>query len=199
MIWAVVGLALAAIPEGLRPAPAPADAPEAFAKAFPKRPGLACATLLPEHALLCFRVWEEGKRRWVTEADLTTWGTTIEGLRVHVAAKAVEVLKTEPTPQAIVDMPAGYHELRDGDGWAVAPLLQAEALAQKLHGEGTRVALPRSTVFLAWKPGDAELDRVMAVAVREMYDQADDAVTPMVHVLEGGRFVPFAQAKPTGG
>ena len=59
------------------------------------------------------------------------------------------------------------------------------------------MAIPRSGVALAWPSGSSELDKVMAVAVREMYDAAEDSVTPMVHVWREGQFVPFGVANPT--
>ncbi|MEZ4323174.1 MAG: hypothetical protein R3F61_37265 [Myxococcota bacterium] len=193
MILALVCAALAAIPEGVRPAAAPADAPAQYEKAFPRKPGLACAPLLPEHALLCFRVWEGQKRRWVTVADLTAWQTDLDALVSHVTKGAQKVLENEPTAQKVVDMDAVYHDLRDGDGWAVAPLVAGSR--EKL----VRVAIPSTGVFLTWEAGSPELDRVMAVGVREIYEASEDAVTPMVHVWRDGRFVPFVQAKPTGG
>ncbi len=188
--------ASAAIPEGVRPAAAPDDVVESYAAAFPKRPGLACAPLLADHAKLCFRVWEGKERRWVTEADLTAWEADLDGLVKHVRGKSTDVMGNELEKKRIADMEAGYVQLRDGDGWAVAPFLHGDQVEAEL-GASARVAIPRSGVVLAWKTGSSDLDKVMAVAVREMYEAADDAVTPMVHVWRDGRFIPFGVANPT--
>jgi len=47
-----------------------------------------------------------------------------------------------------------------------------------------------------WGAGTPELDHVMAVGVREMYDQLDEAVSPMVHTWDGARWHAFGEAKP---
>jgi hypothetical protein len=196
LLTAIASTGWAAIPDGVRPMAAPTDVVESYAKAFPASAPLACAPLLPEHAHLCFRVWEGKTRRWVTEADLASWQTDREALVQHVAKRSGAVLASELEQQAIPDMDAGYLQLRDGDGWAVAPFFDGPAIEQRL-GAMPRVAIPRAGVVLAWPTGSAELDKVMAVAVREMYEAADDAVTPMVHVWRDGRYVPFGVANPT--
>jgi len=199
VIFALLSLALAAIPEGLRPAAAPFDAPARYQAEFPGKSPLACAPLLPKQALLCFRVWEGGRRRWVTERDLARWRTDLDGLVAGVKSGAEEVLKTEPGRVSVVDFDGHYFELRDGDGWAAAPLLRPDLLASKLGQGSFRVAIPRAGVFLAWPTGSADLDKIMAVAVRELYESGQDAVTPMVFRAEGEGFVAFGQAKATGG
>lgn len=197
MILALV-TALGAIPEGVRPAAAPVDAPTQYATEHPDGPGLACAPLLEAHAALCFRVWTKEKRRWVTQEDIVRWGTTVDGLVAHVTTASKGVLANEPHVERVVDMDAEYGVLRDGDGFAVAPFLHGPQLAVRF-GPDVRAVIPRTGVMLAWKAGSPELDQVMAVAAREMYDTASDSVTPMVHMWRDGRFIPFGQANPKGG
>ena len=60
------------------------------------------------------------------------------------------------------------------------------------------VAMPTSGVFLAWPPGSEELDQVMAVAVRELYDPADDAISDLVYRWDGDQWRSWARARKTG-
>lgn len=199
MITILLQLCWAAPPAGLRPIAAPADAEALYSAAQPDAAPLVCDLLLP-HLKLCFKVWEGKRRRWVTEADAIAWKTTPTGLREALAPKVAEILALNPQPMLIAGMVEQYWILSDSDGWAVAPLLDHGALAKRMGASETtpiRVAVPRAGVFLAWLPGSAEVDQVMAVAVREYYEAAEDAVTPMVYAWSGGRWRPFGTARPS--
>jgi hypothetical protein len=205
----VIALVLSAlagsVPDGLRPALAPSDVAERWAAQRPDAvAGPACSAVLDGAAQLCFRVWEGRVRRFVTTADLTSWA--VDGPALMAAARERSAVHLERFgPAEVVGSATGpggpqvYWVLEDGDGWAAGALLHAELAAGRVGGTDVRFAVPRTGVLLAWRSGSAELDRIMAVAAREMYDAADDAVTPDVFVWSAGRFVPFGRAVPRGG
>jgi hypothetical protein len=156
---------------------------------------LACAPLWPGAAELCFRVWERGQRRWVTATDATRWGTTAHELvRVLSDAAGAKLATAELLPVDGLD--ARYLRLVDGDGWAAAGALRPELLAQRLGGLPVHVAMPADSVLIAWRAGDAELERVMAVGVREWFDQTAGRVSPKVHEWDGLEWRPYGEAQP---
>lgn len=204
MIAALVALAWAEVPEGLRPMLAPPDVHERWRQARPDAPaGLACAPALDGGAQLCFRVWDGRVRRYVTTADLATWGVGVAELEgaVRAGAKArIEQLSAARIAGSASDDPAAtYWIATDGDGWAVSALLHPEVLAGRVGGESVRIAVPRTGVLLAWASGSADRDRILAVAAREMFESADDAVSPEVWAWTGSRFAPLMRAVPRGG
>ena len=93
-------------------------------------------------------------------------------------------------------MTASYLKLVDGDGWAAAGALRPDLLAEKVGGLPLRMAMPAEGVLLAWKGGEAEVDRVMAVGVKEMYDQLPGAVSPRIVTWDGAKLAPYGQAVP---
>ncbi len=203
IVW--FAFAWGAVPDGLRPVAAPADIEARFRGAGAEPP--VCTPVLPEHVALCFRVWEAGRRRWVKAGDLAAWGVGVEELRRAVIRRGQERLRGALERRHIDGMPADarsvYAVLRDGDGWAVVALLVPDLL-REVVGEGRfRVAIPRAGVLFAW--GDpvgaipplagAERDRILMIAVRESYEAADDAVSPMVYTWSGAALEPFGQAK----
>lgn len=201
MVLLLSMLALGAPPDSVRPTVAPVDAPSQYAAWLAEQglPGseLACEPLWPEHALLCFKVVDAGRRRWVTSADLAAWGTTLAELRARLTARARPVLATQPRRLPVSDMQgASYWLAAEGDGWAAAGLLNPDLLARRVGGAPILVATPTDSVLLAWRPGSAELDKVMAVGVRKMFDEEPGSVTPMVHRWDGEKWTPFGQAVP---
>jgi hypothetical protein len=184
----------------LRPVVAPADVDERFARhqlaegRLPEH--LACTPLWPSYAELCFRVWEDGQRRWVTVGDAAKWSLPPDALARAVARRAPEHLRDAEMVQ-VEGMEARYLRLVDGDGWAAAGLLRPGGLSERLGGLPIRVAVPADSVLLAWRAGDADLDRVMAIGVRELYDATPGPVTPKVFTWDGDRWTPFGEAAPT--
>jgi hypothetical protein len=192
-------LAWGAAPEGLRPVVASADVGQRYVRwralegLPPER--LVCEPFWPEAAALCFRVWEEGKRRWVVTADLFSWGVDAAGLRSAVVAQAeAKVRAAEQVP--IGGMEGSYLRLVDPDGWAAAGILRPDVLAERLGGVPIRVAVPAESVLVAWKVQGEEVDKVMAVGVRELYEQTPGPVSPKIHTWENGRWTPYGEARP---
>jgi hypothetical protein len=193
-------VALGDVPEGVRPVVVPIDAPSQYA-AFLKSKGesaspLACRTLWEGYSLLCFRVWERKVRRWVTVDDLEAWSVTVGDLETAVAVRAREMVSTGVEAVAVDGMTSTYLRLTDGDGWAASGGLVPEGLTKRL-GIPFLAAIPAEGVFVAWAHGDPELDHVMAVGVRELYDEQPGGVSPFVHAWDGQKWLPFGEAKPS--
>lgn len=191
--------ALAGVPDTVRPALAPVDAPQQYAalrasRDLPADP-LVCETVWTE-ALLCFRVWEGKRRRWVTEGDLARWQATSEELRAAVTERSLARLESLETV-AIEGMNATYRRLADGDGWAAAAVLHPAEVAGRLGAETVLFAAPTDQVVLAWAGGDPDTDKVIAVGVRELYDGEQGlSVTPVVQAWSDGSWRAFGEAKP---
>jgi hypothetical protein len=201
----IAQLALATAPAGVRPVVAPSSAADDWhawlAKQGRPTSDLACEVEWPGYASVCFRVYEPADgpkrvRRWVTTADLTRWKLTIDGLRTDVAAAAAKEVALLAQVKPVVDLPATYLEIVDGEGWAAAGLLAPDALAARLGGPPIAVAVPAETVLLAWKPGDDKIDLAMAVGVHELFTGQADPVTEVIHAWDGAKWSAYAVATP---
>lgn len=157
---------------------------------------LACAPLWPTAATLCFRVWEGGMRRWVTLSDTGRWGTSTAALTDAVSGLAAPHL-AQAELLDVGGTSARYLRLVDGDGWAAAGALLPEQVAQRLGGSPIHVALPAESVLVAWHAGDGELDRIMAIGVRELYEQTPNPVSAQIQRWDGVRWTPYGEATPT--
>lgn len=196
MFWILTALA----GPDLRLAPAPIDAIQRHQEAHPEAGVLACAPVLTETAL-CLRVWEGKRRRWVTVDDVKAWNTSIPALQASLRAPALQALASEPHRVQVKGMKHHYWILLDSDGWAAAPLLHPDRLFERMGvptSTQIRIATPTSSVFLAWEPGSDELDQVMAVAVHEIYEPADDAISDLVYRWDGEHWKSWARARATG-
>ena len=197
----MLGIALAAeVPEGLRPVVVPVDAPEQYA-AFLEKKGLtseplACRPLWDGYSLLCFRIWERDRRRWVTQGDLGAWTASISDLEARLIPAAQEVLKQRMESVPVEGTPSSYLRLTDGDGWAASLVLAPQILSKRL-GVPFLAAIPSEGVFVAWGHGDPQLDHIMAVGVRELFDEQAGGVSPFVHAWDGQKWTPFGEAKPS--
>lgn len=192
----VLGVALAGWQDEVRPVAAPWDVAERWAPyaASKQLEPLACDVLVEDHVRLCFRRKDGDALRWVTEAEVAAWSTSVKALRAHVTeASRARALKPETLP--IDGMEASYHRWVDGEGWAVAPLLWAAELGKQL-GPDARFAMPAGTVALAWGAGDGDVDKALAVGVVELAEEQPGEVSRVVFRLDGDALVPFAEATP---
>jgi hypothetical protein len=200
MLTLLAAVALAAVPAGVTPFLAPPEAPDQWleyrASAKLSADPLACDTLWTE-ALVCFKITEGKKRRWVTAADLTAWGVDVDGLRAEMASRGRKFLETQPKPTPIDGVPgATMWVAAEGDGWSAAGILAPDAVASRLGSATFLVVTPTPDVVIAWLPGSNDADTIVAVGAKEMYDARDDGVTPVVHLWNGTRWSTFAQAVP---
>ena len=191
MWW--VTLAWGGPPPGLTPQLAPIDAPaqwrELQEREHQPADPLVCEPLWPNAALLCFK---DGPR-WVTAADVARWHTTPGALRVQVVADAASHLTLSPK-----SVEGRTYWTTDGP-WAAAGVLAAPTVAEKLKVDAFYAAAPADGVMLFWIPGDADLDRMLAVGARKMYDALDGSVSPLVHRWSTTGWAGFAEAKPSAG
>lgn len=153
---------------------------------------------LSERLALCFTWVEEGVRRYVTRAELASWGIDRAGLRARAqAAAAAHVGPKRPAPVA-VEGGGEYRLSAEGDGWDVSALLHPEALQRALGGQPV-VAVPQRNTLLAWRSGEAELDTIMAVGVKRMHEAADTPVSPLLYTWDGDSWEVWGEARKAGG
>lgn len=189
--WSAVPLA------ELRPVLAPWSAPEQFAEwqaSVGGKASLACEDVWPGDARLCFRVWEGKQRRWVTDEDLATWDLTIDGLKKHLSARAVQYISSM-TPKSPVDMPGRYLELVDGDGWAASVVLLPDRVCDQLGNKRLLVAVPNESMVFAWTPGNVELDSAIGIAAKGLFKEGNRPVTPVVYSWSDHGWVAYGEAK----
>jgi len=203
MMWIglLAPLALGAVPTSVRPVLAPDDAQaqhDAWEESHGHTPQpLACEEVWNKQARVCFTVVDDHTRRWVTEADLASWGVVLDAVVAAVIERARAPLSDRPRPTRIDDMQGTYWVSAEGDGWDAALLLKPEWIAARLGGAPVLVAAPAEGTVLAWRPGDAKLDKVMAVGAKRMYDSQPGSVTPMVYQWDGEHWKAFGQAVPS--
>ncbi len=147
---------------------------------------LACRPFA-EALSLCF-TWDDGDaRRYVSHAELASWGVDLDALEAAARARAVAVLgagRPERTP--VTDMDATYWLSMQGDGLDEAGWLAPERMVE-LVGAELRVAVPARDIFVAWQAGSDELDKVMAVGVLRIHEASDHPVTSKVYTWDADR------------
>lgn len=151
------------------------------------RAELPCDALVPS-LLVCYRVETDGVRRYVTRADLAGWGVGASDLAGLAAASATK-------------SPLVEHTLEGGGTWHDAPgalgpsvLLHPEWLAEV--GPRVLVAVPARDALVVWKPDMGELDQVLAVGARKMFDELDHPVSATVLAWDGTSWTEWGEATP---
>lgn len=132
-----------------------------------------------EAARLCF-VWRAADRRvYVTRADGLD-AAAAEALAGADARASLDALQ----PQAVEGMTGTFWLRAEADGRDHAPLLAPEALAAKV-GAGVVVGVPNRGALVAWVPGDAAFDQVVAAGVYRMHATLPDPVTETLFQWNG--------------
>lgn len=190
--------ALAAPPDDVRPVLAPSDVQAQYAE-HRRREGrpaalLACEPLWDGALSLCYRR-DGGRGAWVEVAALGGWGVDAAGLRAWAIDRGRAALG--PWEPRTVEGVAGRYQQAPADrGWAAVALIAPELVVAAVGDPSPLCAAPADGVVLAWAPGRAELDRVIAVGVHKLYEQDPWPATPVVHRWAGDRWVAFAEARP---
>jgi len=144
---------------------------------------LACRTLA-EDVLLCFRVEEGKRRRWVTQGDLVDWGLSLP----QVEAKAREALTKNPLRRQQVHGGSRHYFVVDSlPGRESLILLHPEWLVEV--GRNPVIAIPARDAVLAWNLGDDELDKIMAVGIRKLHETSDVPVSRKIMAWDGAAWV----------
>lgn len=198
MLWWLVATVGATVPDDVRPvllAQSPADRYSAW-RQRQGLPGqqLACAAAGPPGISVCFRRGSSVHQRWVHQPDLEAWRVTVAELRSVVARRAVaEVGRAESVP--VVGTPHRYLRATDEQGWAAAAVLAPQAVVERLGG-AFRLAVPAQGLVVAYRLDGADLDRIMAVGVRELYESQPRSITPSLFTWESGGWRGFGEAVP---
>ncbi len=152
---------------------------------------LACDALWDRAARVCFRevVGDRLRRVHLDGAP------PVRALRRQAEADAASWVRAELETVPVQGMAASYRLLRDARGRAVYGALAPDVLASEV-GLPLLVALPSSSFLLAWRGGDPDVDKAMAVGVVELYQQATDPVTPVIFAWDGTRWFAFGEARP---
>lgn len=157
-----------AVPEEVLPIVAEAGAPEQYA-AWRAANGLppaapVCRETWPGVLVVCVRVEEGGRRRWVTTEDLTGWGASATEVWAALEARAAARVAAADRVRPVTGLPgASYWAEAEADGWAAAALLAPDVVARRLGGASVRVAAPTADVVLAWVDAGAEVDQIVSV------------------------------------
>lgn len=195
MFGLFVSVAAAVVPPSVFPVLAQADAPQQWVDGG-QVDALACDPVWPGEVVVCFRVQEGKKRRFVTAADLGRWGVDVAGLRAVVAERAVAVLAAQPVRKTVEGTELVYYAAAEGDGWSAATLLAPQVVSARLGGPFLVVA-PTDGALFVWLPGNKDLDTILAVGAKEMFTAAAWPVSPVVHQWDGRRYASFVEAVPT--
>ena len=149
----------------------------------------AC-TYLGEGVPLCYRLEQEGTRRWFSVAEAADWGFTVDQLSAQVELSGLE----NPFVRKRVDGGGDWWQVETVDGRHGMVFLKPQWLERV--GSEAVVAAPAKGVVLAWNAGDAENDQIMAVGVRRIFDSHDAPVSPLVFRWQAGSWVVWGEARP---
>lgn len=194
---ALVGVAQAA------PRVLPTAWPDEVVTAFPeaaKASGATGAAVEPacrqatRGLQVCVVVEDGGTRRLASLADVDQWGG-LNGALAH-ARRAADGVAAGFVEAAVPDMPGATYRIRSQrDGLDTALLARPDLLATLADGPVV-VAFPDAHTTLLWTPGDAERDKVLAVAVRKAWEVAERPVSPAIYRWNGEAWTQWGAARP---
>ena len=195
VIWLLLGTALA-LPD-VRLAPSSSRVVEDY-RTYKKNKGqytsdLACAEFA-EGLLMCFRYADGERLQYVLQSDVQRWETTTEQLIKETRLASIDqVHKDRFVFQDVENVTGGFWGSAQKDGWEAAGLLHPDRLEQMLGGK-VLIAVPQSGTFLFWKDGNPQLNKAVAVGVKEVYNQASHPVSPFVYQWRQEKWVVWGQA-----
>jgi hypothetical protein len=195
MLWYLIGTAFA-YPE-IRLAPSSIRVVEDY-QIYKKEKGkftsdLACEKFA-EGLMMCFRYVKKENLPYVLENDLKKWDATTEQLLISASDSSAEyVTKERYTMQEIDNVPGGYWASARKDGWDSAALLHPKRL-ELLLGAKPLVAVPQSGMFLFWREDNPQLNKAVAVGVKEIYNQSSHPVSPYIYHWSQGKWLVWGEA-----
>ena len=139
-------------------------------------------------------------QRLLREAEIEWSSTPAEAVFSELAARSATTLSAQrPVRQEVADMPGtSYWVSQVGDGFDAAGLLQPERL-RELAGTTPVIGIPAVGTFLMWIPGDAETDKVMAVGVRRIFEEASHPVSDKVYRWHNGAWEVWGEVVESDG
>ncbi len=200
----LVSLCSAAPPEGLLPV---VDRPglqvswseQARAAGAEGEAGVLACRSFAEGLALCFTVPDGEGRRMVTLHDLSAWQVDLAAVEAAALVGVVAGLdESRPQRVQIEGDSRGYLLSAEGDGLDHAGLFDPGALAARFDGAPHGVGVPARGVLIAFALGDSELETMVAVGIRRLWETVDDPITPAVYTWSGDRWVIWGEAKPGG-
>ncbi len=198
----MVSTCLAAVPEGVLPAleqpgiqiswseHARSEGIEGLAAA------LACRSFA-EGLALCFTTGPDDARRMVTLADLDAWQADLAVVETSALAGVAAGLSPErPQVVQVEGDSRSYLLSAEGDGLDQAALFEPAALQARFDGQPFAVGVPARGVLIAFPLGDRELETIVAVGIRRLWESVEDPITPAAYTWNGASWVVWGQAKP---
>ncbi len=162
---------------------------------------LACRSFA-EGLALCFSApAAEGEgRRMVTLADLEAWQVELPAVEAAaIAAVAAGMSDERPGVVQVEGDSRTYLLSAEGDGLDIAGLFDPAALKARLGGAELAVGIPAHGVLIAFPLGDRELETIVAVGIRRLWESVEDPITPKVYTWNGESWVVWGEASPGGG
>ena len=154
---------------------------------------LVC-TAFAEKLQLCYR-YEDGKKLpYVTQKDIKKWKIGVEQIHAKAKQKAFsQVQDSRFRFEKISNMSSGYWISDKKDGWDAAALLHPKRLRQLL-GRKALVAIPQAGTFIFWEAGNPMLNKIMAVGIREIYDNSNHPVSSSIYHHKDGKWIVWGEA-----
>jgi hypothetical protein len=159
---------------------------------------LACR-MFAEDLALCFTTPEaEGpQRRMVTLADLSGWEADLAAVEAKaLEAVAAGVSETRPQIVQVEGDSRSYLLSAEGDGLDQAGLFHPAALQARFEGAPVAVGIPARGVLIAFPLGDRELETIVAVGIRRLWETVEEPITPAVYSWDGQGWKVWGQATP---
>lgn len=158
-------------------------------------PGFVCQEL-SEGLALCAACGE----RLLREAEVESQSIAPAAVFSQLATQAAQNLSAQrPVRQEISDMPgAAYWLSQSGDGFDAAGLMHPAQLSE-IAGTTPVIGVPAVGTFLMWIPGDTETDKVMAIGVRRIFEDASHPVSDKVYRWHNDAWVVWGEVVESGG
>ncbi|MFH1467487.1 MAG: hypothetical protein ABIO70_24090 [Pseudomonadota bacterium] len=194
-------LALGAPPEALLPLVDRVSLPvawsqEALARGVEGGASVPACRPFAEGLVVCLTVPAGEGRRLVTVADLEAWEVPqSEAMSLAKARMAEGITAARPEVVPIPDDPRTYLLSAVGDGLDQAALFHPAALAARFGGQPFAVGIPTRDVLIAMPLGDPELQQMVAVGVRRLWEGAEEPVSPAMYAWDGAAWQVWGEAQ----
>jgi len=149
---------------------------------------VACRDL-DEDLVLCLRNEDSDSRWWLSVGEMTDMGLSFDSAAGSIAARAQEVLLNK----RVVHEGTGEFWIASQGGVGAEALLFSPHLLSVV-GDRPAIAVPERGVVIAWNRGDSDLDRIMAVGVRRMFEASANPVTSKILALVDSEWRVWLQA-----
>ena len=149
---------------------------------------IACRDV-DEDLVLCLRSEDLELRWWLSHGELEEVGLSFEEAVLSMSSRAEDV---RLDPRTVHDGSGRYWLATHSGGAAETILFRPDLLA--VVGGNPAVAVPERGMVVVWNRGDAELDRVMAVGVRQIFENSTQPVSSKVLALVDSQWRVWLQA-----